>query len=211
MKLILTLLAIVSISAPVHAAVFATNTPDKDAFVRLLAPALNYGAARAVTVSGTNATMDNPANGAFDTFMSFNTTATVAGFNSAFGSNNGVVTSATLNLTENPNPNNPLFNYGTGLFEIRWVANDTWVEGTGTPMSPTMNGVTYSEEPTYLKPWTDVNLGAFDFTGTSPFGCPLALAPAFVASVQAGGEVGLFMTAMDASAGFGAFDRMEPD
>jgi hypothetical protein len=207
MKSLLTVLSFVSIAVAASAAVFNTNTPDKDAFVRSLMPNLNYGGAGALTVSGTNATMNNPTNGAFDTFMSFNTGAMVTSFNSTFGPNNWVITSATLTLTENPNPNNPLFNYGTGLFEIRWIANDTWVEGTGMPTSPTMTGITYAEEPSYLNNNTDTNLGTFDFTGTSPFSCSLALPAAFVTNMQAGGEVGLFITAIDTNMAFVVYSR----
>jgi len=203
----LTILSFVSITVAVGAAVFNTNTPDKDAFVRSLQPALNYGGAGALTVSGTNATMNNPTNGAFDTFMSFNTHTMVTNFNSLLGTNNWVITGATLILTENPNPNNPLFNYGTGYFEIRWIANDTWVEGTGMPTSPTMNGITYGEEPAYLNSNTDMNLGSFDFTGGATTSCPLALPTAFVTNMQAGGEVGLFMTAIDTNMAFVVYSR----
>lgn len=207
MKLILTVLSSVSVAVAASAAVFSTNTPDKDAFVRSLQPALNYGAAGALTVSGTNATMNNPTNGAFDTFISFNAAAMVTNFNAAFGTNNWVITSATLILTENPNPNNPLFNYGTGYFEIRWIANDTWVEGTGIPTNPATNGITYSQEPAYLNSNTDMNLGAFDFTGGATTSCSLALASSFVNNMQAGGEVGLFMTAIDTNMAFVVYSR----
>lgn len=190
------------------AAVFSTNVPDKDAFVRALAPESNYGGAGALSVSGTNAASGNPTNGAFDSFMSFNTAAMVTNFNSSLGTTNWVITSATLNLTENPAPGNSIFNYGTGLFEIRWIANDTWIEGTGNPMNPTTNGITYDEEPDYLNASTDVSLGQFYFAGTNVFvPCPLALASKFVNNMQAGGEVGFFLTAIDPSVGFLFYSR----
>jgi hypothetical protein len=131
----------------------------------------------------------------------------VTNFNAAFGTNNWVISSATLILTENSSPGNAIFNSGNGAFEIRWIANDTWTEGTGTPMTPTSNGITYNEEPSYLNANTDMNLGAFTFTGTSPLSCPLALPAAFVTNLQAGGEVGLFMTAIDPGIGFVFYSR----
>ena len=209
LKFLLTILLSVSMAFSATAAVFATNTPDKDAFVRALAPTLNYGGGGALSVSGTNCSspLSGATNGAFDTFISFNTAAMVAGFNSTFGPNNWVVTSATLVLTQNPNPGNPVFNIGTGAFAIRWIANDTWTEGTGTPMAPTTNGVTYDQEPFYLDAGTDKNLGAFNFNETSPVNCPLALPAEFVGSIQAGGEAGFFLTAIDPGIGFVFYSR----
>ena len=147
MKLILTIAAFVSITVAAGAAVFSTNLPDKDAFVRSLAPTFNYGGGGALSVSGANATISNPTNGAFDSFVSFNSAAMVASFNSAFGTGNWVITSATLNLIINGLPGSPLFNLGSGSFAIRWIANDTWVEGTGIPMTPTMNASSGSIRP----------------------------------------------------------------
>ena len=200
-KLLWTVLLSVSIAVAARAAEFSTNSADKDAFVRALAPTLNYGGGGALSVSGTNATTSNPTNGAFDSFISYNTAAMVTNFNATLGTNNWVITSATLNLTENSLPGNPVFNYGTGQFQVRWIANDTWTNGTGTPNAPTTTGVTYSQEPAYLNSNTDMSLGAFNFPGTK-VSCPLALPSAFVTNMQAGGEVGLFLTAIDPGIGF---------
>jgi hypothetical protein len=208
MKLIFTTLLFVSVAFAADAAVFSTNNPDKDAFVRAAAPTYNYGGGGALSVSGANATTSNPTNGAFDSFISFNTSSMVTAFNSAFGANNWVITSATLNLTINQLPGNPVFNLGSGMFAIRWIANDTWTEGTGNPNAPTMNGITYNQEPIYLNPNTDVNLGAFSFNiNATDLSCPLTLPTAFVTNMQAGGEVGLFMTAIDPSVGFVFYSR----
>jgi hypothetical protein len=210
MKLILTSLSFVSIAAAASAAVFVTNTPDKDAFVRALAPTNNYGGGGALSVSGTSSTspLSGAINGAFDSFISFNTAAMVANFNAAFGTSNWVITSATLVLTENAAPGNAIFNYGTGAFQIFWIANDTWPEGSGTPMALSTNGgITYNQEPSYLNADTDANLGTFNFTGTSPVSCPLALPVSLVTNMQAGGEVGLYLTAIDPGLGFVFYSR----
>lgn len=207
MKTTLIVISSLALSAVVPAAIY-TNTPsDKDAFVRALAPALNYGGAGALSVSGTNATVNNPTNGAFDSFISFNTHAMVTNFNAVFGVSNWVMTSATMVLTENPAPGNPIFNQGSGRFQIRWLANDTWTEGTGNPMSPTTNGITYNQESNYLNSNIDQNLGVFDFTGSTTTACALALPPSFVTNMVAGGEAGFFMTAVDASIGFVFYSR----
>ena len=57
----------------------------------------------------------------------------VANFNSLFGSNNWVISRARLQTTEIGTPANTIFNQGKGAFEIRWIADDNWAEGTGTP------------------------------------------------------------------------------
>jgi hypothetical protein len=207
MKIYLTFIILALAAFETNAAVY-TNTPsDKDAFVRALAPNSNYGGGGALSVSGTNATVNNPTNGAFDSFISFNTAAMVSNFNSTFGGGNWTVTGASLALTQNPVPGNPVFNSGNGNFQIRWLANDTWTEGSGNPNAPTTNGITYAQENNYLNSNRDLNLGVFDFTGASPISCPLALPATFVTNMQAGGEVGFFLTAVDPSIGFVFYSR----
>ena len=53
------------------------------------------------------------------------------------------VAGATLVVNENGAPNNPVFNRGVGVFEIQWIGSNRWVEGTGTPNTPTTDGVEY--------------------------------------------------------------------
>jgi hypothetical protein len=204
-KLVLAVLSFVSIAAGTSAAVFNTNGPDGDAFVRAAAPTVNYGAAGALAVSGPDATNDmGVTNGVFDSFIRFNTGAMVTNFNAAFGSTNWVITSATLNVTEVAAPAmNAIFNQGTGWFEVRWIADDNWDEGTGTPMGITTTGITYDEEPSLLNSNTDMNLGMFTNAGlAAALSFPLALPAAFVTNMQAGGEVGFFLTAISPEIGF---------
>lgn len=48
-------------------------------------------------------------------------------------------------------PNNPIFNVICGgQFVIEWLADDDWLEGTGTPSSPTTDGVCYESLPDLL-------------------------------------------------------------
>lgn len=200
------LLAAFAALALAHGATAATftNSVSADAFVRANAPTLNYGAAGGVAVSGSTATnVSGIANGVFDTFIRFNTADMVAHFDSLFGPANWAVNGATLRVTEQGAPNNALFNRGLGAFEIRWVANDGWVEGTGNPNTPTTTGITYNEVAALLNTGADASLGTFTNAGTDgPLGFPLALPPAFVDDVQAGGEVGFYLTSVDAGLGF---------
>ncbi|MEI8288255.1 MAG: hypothetical protein WCH99_02180 [Verrucomicrobiota bacterium] len=203
MKLLPILLSAIVLASSTRGAFF-TNSPDADTFVRSNAPTLNYGTAGALSVSGiyaTNAT--GVTNGAFDSFIRFNATAMVTNFNGMFGTNNWAVTSAKIVVTESGAPTQAVFNRGKGAFEIRWIASDNWVEGTGTPSAPTTDGLTYNNEPALLNSSTDASLGVFTNAGANvTLSFPLGLPPAFTGDLLAGGEVDLFLTAKDPKTGF---------
>lgn len=203
MKIFLTLLTFIVIGSTSRAAFF-TNTASVDSFVRANAPTLNYGGAGALSVSGSTATNGSgTANGASDSFIRFNTAALVTNFNSLFGTNNWMVGSAKLRVTEIGVPAQTLFNRGTGAFEIRWIANDNWTEGTGSPSTPQTTGVKYNNEPALLNSGTDASLGTFTNVGTdATLSFPLNLPAGFVNDLHSGGEVGFFLTAVDPGTGF---------
>jgi hypothetical protein len=203
MKLLLTTLTFAVIVASSRAAFF-TNSVSVDSFVRSNAPTLNYGGAGSLSVSGPTATNGSGvANGASDSFIRFNTAAMVTNFNALFGANNWDVSGAKLRVTEMGAPANTIFNRGVGGFEIRWLANDNWTEGTGNPNTPTTTGIRYSDESGLLTPGTDASLGRFNNTGADgTLSFPLALAAVFVSDLKAGGEVGFFLTATNAATGF---------
>ncbi len=202
MKKILTLLTL-AVVVSARAACF-TNSVSVDSFVRASAPTLNYGGAGALSVSGTNAVNASGAtNGAFDSFLRFNTAAMATNFDSQFGTTNWAISGARLRVTELGAPANTLFNRGVGAFEIRWIANDNWTEGTGTPSSPTTTGITFNDEPILLNAGTDGSLGTFTNAGADgTLSFPLALPEAFTTDLKAGGEVGLYLTAIAAGIGF---------
>ena len=183
---------------------FFTNSPDADTFVRSNAPTLNYGAAGALSVSGiyaTNAT--GVTNGAFDSFIRFNAAAMVTSFNGTFGPNNWAVSSAKIVVTESGAPAQAVFNRGKGAFEIRWIASDTWIEGTGTPSGATTDGLTYNNEPALLNSGADESLGVFTNAGANAtLSFPLGLPAAFTSDLVTGGEVSFFLTATDPKTGF---------
>jgi hypothetical protein len=203
MKFVWTLLSLIAVGYPARAAVF-TNIVSADAFVRAAAPASNYGGAGALSVSGANAVnASGVTNGIFDTFIRFNTAAMTENFNSRFGSNNWVITGATLRVTEVGAPNNAIFNRGAGSFEIRWIADDSWAEGPGTPSAPATAGITYSDEATLLDAATDAVLGTFANAGVDgTLSFSLVLSTAFVNDLAAGGDMGLYLTATDPETGF---------
>ncbi|HWD91126.1 MAG TPA: hypothetical protein VG938_02140 [Verrucomicrobiae bacterium] len=184
-----------------QAALF-TNSISVDAFVRGNAPAANYGAAGSLTVSGSTATnAAGTANGVADSFIRFNTSALVANLNSLFGPNNWAISGVTLRVVEVGAPMNTIFTRGKGTFEIRWTSNDSWIEGTGMPMAPTDDGITYNDEPPLLT--NTVSLGTFTNAGiNSTESFSLALSSALTSDISAGGEVGLYLTALDPEIGF---------
>ena len=139
-----TVFAALTLASGATAATF-TNSVSADAFVRADAATLNYGGAGGLSVSGSAATnASGIANGVFDTFIRFNTAGMVAHFDSLFGPANWEVSGAALRVTEQGASNNALFNRGVGAFEILWIANDGWMEGTGNPNAPTTTGITYN-------------------------------------------------------------------
>jgi hypothetical protein len=180
-------------------------SPDADAFVRSLDPTHNYGLAGADSVSGSSAVNGSGQQmGLLDSFMRFPLGSTIGQFNTAFGAGNWKITGLSLQLTETPTPNQTIFNRGTGSFEVRWLANDSLVEGTGTPMSPTTDGITYNGESSLLSPGSDLSLGIFTNAGTATrqtFALPTG-SSAFLSDVIGGNEVEFFLTAASSSVGF---------
>ena len=179
-------------------------TPSADAFVRSLAPADNYGAAGARSVSGSAAVNGSgQQNGLFDTLIRFPMADLAESMNGSFGTNGWLITGVVLTVSEVAAPNNPIFNQGVGAFEIRWIASDTWQEGTGTPMQPTMDGVAYQDLASVLNASVDVSLGQFTNSGVSQdVSFSLPLAGALVSNILVGADVNLYLTAASASVGF---------
>jgi hypothetical protein len=183
------------------AQIVVTNTPVADSFVRSLQPTQNYGAAGALSVSGSIATNTSGVQeGLLDSFLQFNVSGDVSNFNSAFGVGQWTISGVTLALTAQ-SANNADFNYGPGQFQVNWIGNNSWLEGTGTPASPTTNGITYAQEPSILNSNVDESLGTFNYNGATSgqvkltFGLP----PGFVSEISTGGLASLYMTATPGS------------
>jgi hypothetical protein len=201
------LAAIVAASAQLLCRGQTTNvtvTPIADAFVRSVAPGSNYGAAGSLSVSGPAAVNGSgQQNGLLDSLIRFPMSNVVAAAAGVFGTNAWVVTGATLIVTEVGAPNNAVFNRGVGAFEIRWLASDTWVEGAGTPNTPTTDGVGYQDLSSLLNPALDASLGFFTNSGLNvTLTFPLVLAGGVVSNILAGANVNLYLTAASASVGF---------
>jgi hypothetical protein len=204
--MLLSLVAMQSRSSP---AATASVIPDADAFVWSANPTNNYGGAGAISVSGSAAVNGtNTQTGLFDSLLRFSMSNVVSSLDAVHGSHDWLVTRATLRLTELGAPPSPIFNRGVGAFEIRWIAADSWIEGTGIPLGPTADGVTWSEVLALLNPAKDVTLGQSTNNGADgPLACSLSLKEPFVSEVRSGSGVTLYLTAASPQIGFTAGSR----
>lgn len=182
---------------PLSAQIVVTNISVADAFVRSLDPTHNYGGAGALSVSGPIATNAvGQQQGLLDTFMRFDVTSAVSNFNVAFGAGKWTVISAVLDLWEQGDPLNTVFNQGVGPFEVQWIPTNSWAEGTGNPNNPTMDGITYAQESSVLNSNVDESLGTFVNGGTDGLvRLTLGMPSGFVTAVSTGGLVSFYMTA----------------
>jgi hypothetical protein len=177
--------------------------PSQDAFVSAANPTLNYGAAGALEVSASGSP-----NGQFDSLLQFDLTTAKSTLNSTFGANHWAITGITLQLGD-AGPNNPLFNpSAAGAFTIKWMKNDGWVEGIGTPKGDSTSGITFATLPSFLSS-EDVSLGNFAFDGgtTGLNIWALALASAFAADVQTDQNVSFLMLPADQSVSYLSHSR----
>jgi hypothetical protein len=183
-------------ASSVTAQVVLTNYPVADTFVRSLDPTHNYGGAGALSVSGPIATnVIGQQEGLLDSFMRFDVSSVASNCNSIYGMGRWGISSVILVVFEQTDVNNTDFNGGVGPFEIRWIATNTWTEGTGKPNNPTTDGITYNDEPSLLNP-TIGSLGTFVNGGTDGVvQLSLGASTSFVSDISTGNLVGLFLTA----------------
>ena len=168
----------------VHAA-DVTLIPSADTFLFGGEPALNYGGAGQLAVSDAER-----AQGEYQSLMRFDLSGAKSSFDATFGAGQWTLQSATLRLST-ANPNNPILNANqAGPFAVSWMQNDSWVEGTGTPMSPTTDGVTFSTLPSFLSP-QDQPLGSFNFAGGNSGANTYAfnLSAGLIGDVEGGGPL----------------------
>ncbi|NQT52356.1 PEP-CTERM sorting domain-containing protein [bacterium] len=207
---VIALIAIATASA--HAAPYTVAlSAVEDAFVWEDSASSSHGRAGALAVAGSTATnAAGAAQGIYDSFVKFDASALTAAMDAEFGAGRWAVRDATLSVVEDGDPRNSRFNRGAGAFEIRWLFDDSWVEGSGGGGGQfPADGVTYDTAPTFLSPALDASLGAA-FANAGADGSrsfALELPGAFVADLLAGGDVGLYVTAIDPAVGFTFFAR----
>jgi len=201
-----------------HADTVYMTTPTGDAFLAAGSAGNPVGSdLTGLNFGGTGNLAISPASslkGEFDSVIKFNLDGAVTLFNSTYGAGNWQVTGASLSLnsnfgTQGAQPGNVLFNSANGgLFNIQWLSNNSWVEGTngggGGPGFPTTTAVSFQSIPSLLSGPTS-SLGTFLYTlpGNNVYVTyNLPLDPNLVGNVSAGGDLSLFLTPADNQIGY---------
>jgi hypothetical protein len=156
----------------------------------------NYGGAGSFSLSAGGLEM-----GELQTVLRFDLSGAVNSFDSVYGAGQWTVESVNLRLTA-ANANNAIFNSpAAGMFQISWMLNDSWEEGTGTPAAPGATGITFSSlQSTFLNP-NDESLGVFNFNGTTSgnYSFGFNLTAGLVGDVTSGDDLSLRLSAADAA------------
>jgi hypothetical protein len=196
------LLLSIGASASFAASLTVNLNPSADAFVSNNNPNSNYGGAGALEVSGSASST-----GAFESVLMFAESTAKSAFDTQFGANGWTVTGASLTLVS-ATVNNALFNaQSSGTVAATWMQNNTWTEGTGTPMNPTSTGITASTLPSFLG-GNDQSLGSFFFnsplsgaSGTSAT-YPLTLSSGIINDISAGNLTSMELAPADANVSY---------
>lgn len=182
-----------TVSLQADADAFVTNGPSSDLSDN------NYGGAGSMAVAAAGLPK-----GEFQSVLRFDASAAKSAFDSAFGTGQWIVTGAQLQLTATP-PVNAIFNAtAAGLFNMEWMSDDSWGEGTGSPANPAAAGVNFTTLPAFLGTGVQsLNVSGVPFsfngstTGTTPYN--LGLAAGFLGDIYAGTPASLHLAAADAS------------
>jgi len=174
-------------------------TPAADTFV-CGAPSRvdqNFGASGALSFAPSASPK-----GESSAILRFNLAGLAAQLDAVYGPGNWSFQSIGLRLTAVA-PLNSIFNStAPGDFDATWIADDSWVEGSGTPNAPALTGLTFNTLSNHLSP-DDRTLGSFPFAGTlGQFTAPFVLDVDFLADVLAGGPVSIRLHSRGATATF---------
>jgi hypothetical protein len=189
---------------PAHAQVTFTGTTTDDAYLATGSPensvgsdltADNFGGAGVLAISPPGA-----ANGEFQTVLKFGMTAAtnwvIGAVSLDFASNAG---------TQGAQPMNGNFNtVNAGIFVIEWMAGSDWVEGTGRPIMPTMDGVTYDSLTNLLtEPHVPLCTNTYIPPGNNAHVMwPLPQSQVLVSNILAGTPVSFRLYAADNQVGY---------
>jgi hypothetical protein len=186
---------VVGICSEHVSAVTFTVSPAADTFVSAGNPNSNYGGGGALQTSAAGLPK-----GEFQGLMRFNLAGALSAFDGLFGAGGWRLDAAALRLSA-ANPNNPLFNASSaGEVAASWMQNDAWIEGTGNPGAPTIDGLTWNTLPSFLSSG-DQSLGAFGFGGATSGTADYSLSPSsgLTADLLAGGTASIRLSAGDST------------
>jgi hypothetical protein len=188
----------VALSSFASAGIVATMNPVADTFVASAQPNNNYGSGGALSAAASELPQ-----GEFQSLIRFNASSAKSAFDAAYGAEQWTIQSVSLQLTAAA-PNNVIFNASAaGQFSIDWMQNDSWVEGTGTPGSPSSTGLTFTSLPLFLS-GADESLGTFAFGGGTSGSATysLGLTTGFESDLEAGSLVGMRLFASDSTVSY---------
>lgn len=177
--------------------------PSLDAFVTTgpsgNLSANNYGGGGGLALSASGL-----AKGEFQSVLQFDLSGTRNTFNTQFGAGQWNLGSVNLQLTATPNGNTVFNDPVAGQFQIFWMQNDSWTEGTGTPATPSASGINYNTLLNTFISGGDESLGTFSYNGATSGATSysLNLTPGFRADLEAGNNVSLRMAAVDGSGSY---------
>ena len=193
------LLSLLLLATPLLASAMTFSTiPSADAFVST-GPSgnlsgNNYGGAGAVSLSAPGLPQ-----GELQSVLQFSSAGALSSFNSTFGAGQWTLQSVTLQLNAAAAGNGIFNTPAAGLFEISWLQDDSWTEGSGTPVAPGATGITFTSLQSTFIGAGDEQLGTFSFSGATSgaFTYTLGLTPGLMADVLAGGNLSLRLFGAD--------------
>ena len=160
----------------------------------------NYGGGGTLALSAAGL----PA-GEFESVLRFDASTAKGAFDALYGIGSWSVQSVTLRLSAGT-VNNAIFNPNSaGSMAVRWMQNDGWMEGSGTPNTPGASGITYATlQGSFINPALDELLGTFSYDGSSSgtFVYNLGLPSGFTADLLAGDAVSLRLLAADSAVSY---------
>lgn len=181
--------ALMTCVCPPEADAFVSTGPDGELAGN------SYGSAGALAVSAPGLPK-----GAFASFLRFNTAAVKEALDQVYGPGRWRVHAVGLQLTS-ATPKNPIFNENSaGVLAIRWLQNDTWEEGTGSPKEPGSSGLNWTH--TQAAATVGESVGSFavaSLAGGVTATYPLTLTPGLLADIENGDPASFGLAAADAT------------
>jgi len=194
--------------------------PTEDTFVREALPDATFGQSDLLNVSGAEARNGLGAmQGVHETCMKFDLSEAVAQFDAQFGAGDWEIDSIAIDVVEVGQPESALFNRGAGSFNVNWVSDDEWAEGTGQPSDVGIvsgNDLSFNAAQQRLADAQMQNLGRITSMGLNgTVADELVLRDLFFADVKAGNLVTIYLTPADPDIGFSFYSsergEVEPD
>jgi len=157
----------------------------------------NYGAAGALSLAAPGLP-----SGEFQSLLQFGFAGAKNAFDAQFGAGQWSVQSMRLQLTT-ASPKNLMFNANAaGQFGVSLMLNNSWTEGSGTPLVPTTTGITFSTLASFESAM-DEAVGSFSYDGDlGATTYNLTLTPTLLADIQNGNTVSLRMFAEDSAVSY---------